>query len=183
MKASFQLMFALVIVLGACADKSESDSPHGHKEGHQKELIAQIDSLEAIHQQKGDSDKSTISKLISAYSEYRNKYREDKRTPSYFLKAGDLAMSIEKWEKAAEIQRNFFNDYESHPNRDDVLFQLGFIYDFQLNQKNKAKQTYEHYFKLYGDSIHIEQVRARLEDLNLTDKELIEKFRKKNNLD
>ena len=92
-------------------------------------------------------------------------------------------MSAGKWEKAAEVFDNFYNDYTDHPYSDDALFQLGFVFDFQLNDKSKAKQTYEHYFKLYGDSIHINEVRARLKDLDLSEEELIKKFRKQNNLD
>lgn len=174
----------LLIFIGAC--NSQPVSPHEQKahdkEVLKKELIHQIDSMSVIFKEKGAKDPYTVSKLISAYTEYRNHFREDERAPSYFLRAGELAMMSKKWDKAAEIYRNFFNDYDHHPDRDDVLFQLAFIYDFELMDKSKAQQSYEHYYKLYQDSVLIDQVSARLMDLNLSEEELIEKFKKQNNI-
>lgn len=173
----------LVVFMSSCGGESKKN--HGKRaDVNQKEdLVRAIDSLESIHAVKGAKDPYTVSQLISAYSEYRNKFRKDEEAGDYFLKAGDLAMSVGDWDKAVEVFDNFYNDYTEHPYSDDALFQLGFVFDFQLNDKSKAKQVYEHYFEHYGDSIHINEVRARLKDLNLTEEELIEKFRKQNNLD
>lgn len=173
----------LVVFMSSCGNESKKNQGKRADVIQKEELVRSIDSLESIHAVKGAKDPYTVSMLISAYSEYRNKFRKDEEAGDYFLKAGDLAMSIGDWDKAVEVFDNFYNDYTEHPYSDDALFQLGFIFDFQLRDKSKAKQVYEHYFEHYGDSIHIGQVRARLKDLDLTEKELIEKFRQQNNLD
>jgi TolA-binding protein len=173
----------LVVFICSCGNESKKNHRKTDDVNQKEDLVRSIDSLESIHAVKGSKDPYTVSKLISAYSEYRNKFRKDAEAGDYFLKAGDLAMSVGDWDKAVEVFDNFYNDYTEHPYSDDALFQLGFIFDFQLSDKNKAKQVYEHYFEHYGDSIHIDEVRARLKDLDLTEEELIKKFRKQNNLD
>lgn len=182
MRAAIYLI-AICVFFGSCANQSKKNHDSNPDKNIKETLVHSIDSLEAIHAEKGGKDPFTVSKLISAYSEYRNKFRKDEKAGDYFLKAGDLAMSAGKWEKAAEVFDNFYNDYTDHPYSDDALFQLGFVFDFQLNDKSKAKQVYEHYFEHYGDSVHIDEVKARLKDIDLTEEELIEKFRKQNNLD
>lgn len=183
------LMLPLIclVVFSSCLSEAENSTPHNNSstvsdEDVKKTLQSEIDSLESLHAQRGSKDTYVISKLISAYSNYRNEFRESPETPDIFLKGGDLAMSLGKWQKAADIFKAFHNDYPKHPYSDDALFQLGFIFDFQLKDKEKAKQTYEHYLKHYGDSIHIEDVKSRLINLDLTEEQLIEKFRKQNNL-
>ena len=173
----------LVVFMSSCGGESKTNYEKRADVNQKEDLVRAIDSLESIHAVKGAKDPYTVSKLISAYSEYRNKFRKDEEAGDYFLKAGDLAMSVGDWDKAVEVFDNFYNDYTEHPYSDDALFQLGFVFDFQLNDKSKAKQVYEHYFEHYGDSIHINEVRARLKDLDLTEEELIKKFRKQNNLD
>jgi len=96
----------------------------------------------------------TVSKLITAYSEFRNNFKEDDKTPTYFLKAGNLARGLEDWKKAADIYKNFFNDFPNHPKREEVLYLLGSIYDLWLNNKKDARQTYEHYLKIKPDILN-----------------------------
>ncbi|MFK7756698.1 MAG: tol-pal system YbgF family protein [Flavobacteriales bacterium] len=179
-------LIALVVLFNvACSsepDVRHSDSPKTN-EDIKAELQHDIDSLREIHNEKGAKDPSAVNKLINAYAQYRTKFKEDEKTPMYLRSAGDLAMSLGNMNLAADLYKNFVNTYKTHSYRDDALFMLGYIYDLELNEKEFAKQTYELYFKLYGDSIHIDQVKARLTDLNLTEEELIEKFRKQNNIE
>lgn len=185
MKHVFFIAVLAVILATACSSEPQarhSDSPKTDDEIKQ-ELVHDIDSMRAIHKVKGAKDPYTVNKLINAYTQYRNKFRDDEVTPTYLRSAADLAMSIGKWDLAADLYKNFFNSFQNHQDRDDILFMLGYIYDLELKDKSSAKQTYEHYFKLYGDSVHIDQVRARLTDLDLTEEELLKKFRKQNNLE
>ncbi len=175
----------ILILCSSCGSDPEpihSSKPKTDEE-IKAQLIHEIDSMRKIHKEKGAKDPYTVNKLINAYTQFRGKFKEDERTPMFLRSAGDLAMSLGDWKTAAKLYKNFFNSFKTHPYRDDALFMLGYIYDFELKDKSFAKQTYEHYFKLYGDSVHIDQVRARLTDLDLTDEELIEKFRKQNNLE
>jgi len=176
------LIISVVLMLSSCGDKVAVTNTHGsNSEERKTHLLSQIDSLESVHAVSGSKDPFTVKKLMSAYLEFRNYYKKDERTADYFYKASELALSIGDWDKSAEILQNYFNTYKNRPNRDDALFQMAFIYDFEIKDKEKAKQSYEHYIKLYEDSNQVENARARLAYLDLNEEELIKMFQEKNN--
>lgn len=179
MKRSILIVILLTFMFSACSEKK----PHHHSvsnDNSKEILVSQIDSLETIFKREGLQDRFTVSKLISAYTEFRNMYKDDKRAADYFLKAGNLSKSMNDWERAAKVYKNFFNDFQSHPKREEVLFLLGGIYDFWLNDKNKAKQTYEHYIKIYPKGEFIDDAKASLEFINVPLEERVKIFQKRN---
>ncbi|GEM_PF-1059824 len=167
------------ILFAACNDKEA----HHHsvaKEAAKKRLVTQIDSLEAIFNAEGMQDRFTVSKMIAAYSEFRNQYKDDERAANYFLKAGNLAKAMNDWERAANVYKNFFNDFQNHPKREEVLYLLGGIYDFWLNKKDDAKQTYEHYLKIYPDGEFVKDVQSSLEFINVPLEDRVKIFQERN---
>jgi len=171
------ILFLTLIFLLAVSCENTPPKHHSVTDEDGKEiLLKQIDSLEVIYQKEGLADKFTVSKLINAYTEFRNKYKADERTPEYFLKAGNLAKSLNDWEKAAEVYKNFFNDFKNHPKREESLYLLGGIYDFWLLKKDYAKQTYEHYLKIYPKGEFADEVISSLRLIDVPLEERIKIF-------
>lgn len=173
------IYLCVCIALASCQEKK----PHHHSvsdEEAKSMLVSQIDSLENVFSQEGLEDRFTVSKLIAAYSEFRNMYKEDERAADYFLKAGNLAKSLNDWKKAAEVYKNFFNDFQTHPKREESLYLLGGIYDFWLVEKKNAKQTYEHYLKIYPNGEYAKEVESSLRLIDVPLNERVKLFQKEN---
>jgi len=178
MRIQFVLSATLIFLLSACKE----NQPHHHyanEEDSKAILVSQIDSLESVFKEEGLQDKFTVSKLIASYSEFRNQYKEDERAADYFLKAGNLAKSLNDWGRAADVYKNFFNDFQNHPKREEVLYLLGGIYDLWLTQKDDAKQTYEHYLKIYPSGEYVDEVTSSLELINVPIEERVKIFQER----
>ncbi len=76
-----------------------------------------------------------------------------------------LAMRNQDYEKAAGFLQTITDDFAYELSGDDALFLLAEIYNYHLNQKEKAKQLYRNMLTRYPGSIYVEESRKKYREL------------------
>ena len=76
-----------------------------------------------------------------------------------------LAVTEQDYTLAAEYFETIVNDYSFDLLGDDALFNLAEIYNYHLNQKEKAKELYKKMLTSYPGSVYIEESRTNYREL------------------
>ncbi|MFT4661686.1 MAG: tetratricopeptide (TPR) repeat protein [Patiriisocius sp.] len=161
----FLLAFALV----SCAEKS-SDVSHLDIENIEKSLFKNPNSI------------SDSLKLVAfeAYNEFSTKHPKDEMSPEYLFRAANISRSFKKYDEAIRIYQRIVDLYPAYNMVTESHFLIAFVYDSDLNDKEKASAIYEQVAKKYPNEKFGKEAAMRLETIHLTDEELMDMFRKKN---
>ncbi len=134
----------------------------------------------------GDSLKllndSVALKTFDLYREFADKYSEDSLSADYLFKAADLALGMRQATKAIESLNLLRERYPDSDQGEAALFMQAFIYDTEMNDKDKAKSIYKEFMEKYpGHPLH-SSAKASYEQLaaGLSDEELIRLFESRN---
>ena len=181
---------SLVLVLQACGG---TDSPvpaeiQNEEVKKEKEGVYTVASMgEVITQMEVDLEKSgTPNKagvrktLIEFYESYGNLFSEDKLAPDMLFKAGNQSVNLEKFTEALRFYKSVEDKYSRYQKRPECIYLQGFIYDSYTSQYGKAKAKYEQLIQEYPKHVLTEQAKMSIENLGLSDEEIIRKFEKQN---
>lgn len=122
-----------------------------------------------------------VQKLDKYYEKYIAAFRYDRtNTPQFMLKRAafkrEAGAPLEAVKIYVEVQK-LFPDFEKNA---ESAFLVAFIYDNDLNNKELAKEEYQNVVEKYKGSYWAYQAKERLQNIDLSDEELIEKFRQNN---
>lgn len=93
------------------------------------------------------------------------------------LKAAGLAKTIGQPQKAIELYQKIADGLPNHPKAPTALFMLGFVYENDLNNLDKAKAIYQDFLKKYpNDPDFADDARNSLKNLGKSPEELIKEF-------
>lgn len=70
-----------------------------------------------------------------------------------------------KWEQALPYLEKVYNNHREDILADDAVLQIAEIYDYQLNDKEKAKEWYRKILFEFKGSLHVVQARKRFREL------------------
>lgn len=117
---------------------------------------------------------------VRAYEKYAETKADDPKTPEYLFKAAEIQRSLKNYKKAISnyetIQANF-PDYDKTPHS---VFLLGFIYENDLKDNEKAKAMYEQFLEKYPEHELADDVQFSLDNLGISPEEIIKRFEEKN---
>lgn len=112
----------------------------------QKKLQKVIEATEAVVDKENIESASALAKL---YEEFANKFKQDEKAPVYLIKASKLYVAIGNYNKSIELYDYVIERYPDSELAADALFSKGFVYENNLNDKIRAKATYEEFLKFY----------------------------------
>lgn len=146
------------------------------------ELLTDILILDSalIESQTLEGMVSTAEEQLEKCQDYLDTYPMAPNKPTVYLKAGSACRALKQPEKALIYLNKFLASYKDHEKRDEALFTKAFILDEDLDRKDDAKDTYTQLIQEHPGSVFKQNAELLLEQLYLTDAELIEKFRKQN---
>jgi tetratricopeptide (TPR) repeat protein len=186
----------IVILLGACGDtapKSETADSQAGNSPSPKEMVAnpsgrsledrlaEIDSLEVQVGSEGDQPTEiTARKLMGAYLDFAIYQSKDDRVPEFLFRAGEWARYIGRKKKAVEVFQQVYDNYPDYDRRIEALNWVAFICDFETGQKEEARAAYQKLANQHADHPLGKDAQARLQTIDLSDEELIKKFREQN---
>lgn len=116
--------------------------------------------------------------LVGAYVKYAKKNSEDEKAPDYLFKAIDISVNLVSYDyrKSVEIADMIVSKYPDHELAPMALYLKGFIYEELMHDEDKAKQAYNEFIEKYPNNPMVEEVKASLSNVGVSDLELIRRF-------
>ena len=175
------MFFVFAIAMIRCGDSPEVEVMTGESK---EDLIERINECEA-NALNGDTkiDKVKGHELMRSYLDYANAYRDDSIAGVYLFKAGDVARNLGRYKQSISILTNLHDGFPKYTKKAETAFLIAFIQDNDLHDREMAKKAYENVIKLYPEHTLASDAQARIQTLYMTDEEMIEMFRKKNEVD
>ncbi len=124
-------------------------------------------------------DKQKADELISAYDDFATTYPEDNQSPEFLFKAGDLALNLNKPNKAIAFFNRILSEYPDFDKVPQCVFLKAYIYENSLFDLDKAKIIYEEFIKRFPDDEFADDAEVSLKNLGKSPEELIKEFEEK----
>ena len=181
-----------MLVFSACHNEKERDGDQDRDRDmdakevvktppNQHDLMARIDSLEGVlYADSLVPTQQLTASLLQSYLEYSQAFPSDSKTPEYLFKAGGIARDVKLPGKALNIYNQILDNYPKFDKRGETAFLIAFVYDADMNDKEKARTAYNTVISDYPKSPWAKQASERLKTLDLTDEQLIQRFEKMN---
>lgn len=127
---------------------------------------------------KVEFDRQSASKTVDAYEKFATKFPKHKNTPVYLFKAAEIYRSLRDFPKAIEAYQTIYTQHPDYEKAPHSLFLLGFSYENDLKQNDKAREVYELFLKNYKDHELADDVQFSLSNLGKSPEEIIKQFEK-----
>lgn len=173
-------LLALLLFAWACSNKNKQSTADSFRDS----LITVITSFEkqTAPEKKNSNHENASSELLKSYMVFFHKYSTDSLSPTYLFKAAQLAIFMHHYMPALDYLRQFQELYPKHRLADDATFLTAFIYDNHMHDVAKARKAYENFIAAYPGSPLVNDAKASISNLGLSDEELIRKFEQQNGL-
>ena len=125
-------------------------------------------------------DIPTGETLVKMYVGFANDYPTDTLAPMYLMKAADVAMNIKRGDIAIKYLDRVVKDYPDYDKLADCYFMRGYVYETVLADINKAKEAYELFLIQYPNHPLAADTRIIIQNLSLSDEEIIRMIMEKN---
>lgn len=144
-----------------------------------------IDSIKKLELQCFDDNTNNYNhkvalKTLNEYQIFIENYPNDSLTPNYLYLSGQLSKSINLF---GEAIRMFETLIKEHPEFNDVSkaqFLIGMIYENNIQDTLKAKAAYQEFIEKYPQDELVDDAQFLIQNLSLSDQELIEFLKSKN---
>ncbi len=176
---SLSLAVLLTFVIGCSQDSDNNAS----KEINKKELAAKINSLSdsLTIPMKEEIAKKVSLDLMRSCLEFVDAFPGDNRCADYLFTASRAANGLGQYQKSLTILDRIKRGYNGYAKMPEVYFLYAFILDEDLEDKEKAKEAYMELINEFpGDPLSIQST-LLLDQLYMSDEELIESWKMKEN--
>lgn len=179
-----RLIYLSVVVLAACGG--------GAKEGADTKTAAdstlvtpafmagRIHAMEDSIFEKPTFDRRGAVALLDVYKAYAKAYPLDSLAPEYLVRAAGIQRNLKDPQAAVDIYDRVIRDYPNWPDVVACYYQKALIYQDDMKELGKAKQAYEEVIQRFPDHTFGKEAKVMIDNLQYTDAELIERFRKQN---
>lgn len=172
------LFYIIILATFVGCREQEQQHPIGFAaEQRRTGLKHDIDSLEKrINDKNSSFDRSTALQLVKAYQDYYNQNTKDTLSGEFLFRAASLSVSLKKPQQAINQLVTYYDTYKTASRRTEALYLIGFIYDSEMQNVEKAKEYYQRVMEIYPQSLWAEQANAAMQFVGLSDEELIKKL-------
>lgn len=125
----------------------------------------------------GILDYKKATAMTALYEQYIEKFPEDTLSAIYLYKAADVAAHSHNAQHAIDLYNKLLTNFPDYKNAANAQFFIGFLYENELKNKPEAIKAYEKFLANYPNDEKVESVQFLIQNINLTDAELIEKFK------
>ncbi|MEJ2614343.1 MAG: tetratricopeptide repeat protein [Ignavibacteriaceae bacterium] len=101
-----------------------------------------------------------------------DKYKIIAQNPQAFLLQGisqfreaQMELALNNYNKSLNLLQNIANEGEKNIYADKALYLIGKIYQFSLNETNKAVEAYEKLLEKFPNSLYLDEVRNQIKNL------------------
>lgn len=138
-----------------------------------------IDNLTNLEQQCFDDATNTYNskvalKTLTEYQKFIEKFPEDSLVPHYLYLSGQLCKSINMYGEAIRKLEILTTKYPTDAQASKAKLLVGMIYENDIKDTAKAKIAYQEFIEQYPNSDLVDDVQFLIQNLSLTDEELIQ---------
>ncbi len=184
------MLSIIVIALSACGEKEASNSSNeddvtNKVEQTNDERQAEIASMEkeisgAVKTERTAVLDAKADRLLKRYRDYVGINPRDSMTSEYLFRAADLSVGMGQYDAAIAYIDWLHKDFPKFRKSVEMYLFKGFIYETYLNDHAKAVSSYTKLIEKYPNHRLASDARASIDNLTMTEEELIEKFKKMN---
>lgn len=140
------------------------------------EKISQMESQ--VFGENKMMDKESANQLLDAYMLFAEQNPQDENAPEMTFKALDISVNLntDNPEKTIEIADAMIENYPDFELTPMAMFIKGFVYENQLSDLKKARETYNMFIDKYPDNPMVEDVKSTINNLGIPIEELIRNF-------
>lgn len=171
------LYLTLLLLTVACSQASEEKVTTEEKP-KAEEMAARITAMEDSLFEHMAFDQRSAHMLLDVYKAYVNAHPLDERSPEFLFRAAGVARNLKDFEQSLRLYDRIVVDNPSWEKIPETLYMKAFVYDNDLDRKGEAKVAYEKVYKNFPQHTLAGQARIAIDNLQYTDEELIERFRK-----
>ncbi len=166
----------VLLLLGACGGKKaivdKSEKPN------RDVLLAKIKKQEDILFKSIDNfDAEAANATRLAYMNYVDAFPKDTvKSPSYLFKAAEISRALKEHQQSIDLMERMAVAYPHHDKVPHARFLIGFIYETDLKDYEKAKQHYDIFIEKYPKHPLADDVEFSLQHIGLTPEEIIKLY-------
>ncbi len=159
-------MIAFLAIAMTSCDKSEKE----------KNNILTLEKT--LVDEKGVLNAESADKLIEAYMNYAKKFPNDEMSPDFLFKAVDISVAYNALnpQKTIDITNVLINNYPDFEMTPMAMFIKGFIYENQMQDYEKALDTYHQFLERYPNNPMAADVQSTIKNIGIPLDELIKTF-------
>jgi outer membrane protein assembly factor BamD (BamD/ComL family) len=151
----------------------------------QEETIVTLEDINKLESEVFDGsitspDQKKTLELGKLYVQYADANPNDSIAPDLLYKAADISMNIGNPKLTIAIFEKIINSYPNYKNIPTVTFLLGYVYENQLHDYDKAKQCYAELLNKYPDSDFADDATISIKNLGKSPEEMIKEFENNN---
>jgi tetratricopeptide (TPR) repeat protein len=179
--------FVFVAMFNACSPQTqdaEEEQVLDEKQKTEQERQVYFKEMERLEREikmsEGENKKVQARSLVENYKGYADKFPLDSLSAEFLFKAGNICIGLEDYTYAITFFDRTAEHFPDYLRRPESIYMAGFVYDYHMSQKGKAKEYYEKVIEEYPNHIFATDAKLAIEALYMTDEELIRKFEKNN---
>jgi TolA-binding protein len=177
MKNLLKILLIVPILLTACTNEKEEKAAEVDA-GKAEEMATRIKHMEDSLFQHMAFDQRSAHMLMDVYKAYVGAFPLDHRSPEFLFRAAGVSRNLKDPEQSIRLYDRIVTDYPNWEKIPETLYMKAFVYDNDLQRKGEAKVAYEKVYNTFPDHDLADQARIAIDNLQYTDEELIERFRR-----
>ena len=176
-------VFTSLIALFFCALISCNTSSTNKEVSSRDSLLNAISANEKVLFSNASSTPISNTKAqetIALYEKFAAAFPKDSLTPNYLMKAADICSNTNQAAKSVELCLKIVEQYPNFKEVPTVMFMMAFVTENKLKNIPRAKELYQEFIQKYPNHSLAKDAKASIENLGLSDEELMAKFQKMN---
>ena len=166
---------------GSSTNPSKSEEVKTHTPETLQEVIADLEK--DLLNPAAANHEAMAKQLVSFYQSYAQLFSQDSLAPEMLFRAGKQSVNLNDFKGALTYYSEVEKRYRVFQKRPECIYLQGFIYDTYLNEFGKAKEKYELVIEEYPKHDLAKQSEYSMQNLGMTEEDLIKSFEAKNKLD
>ena len=122
-------------------------------------------------------DLRSAQAMVDVYKAYVAAYPLDSLAPEYLFRAAGTVKSMHDPEGSLKLYDRIIKDYPSWKRNVDVLYMKALTLDDDLDRLGEARVAYQQVINNFPDHPFARDAKVMMQNLGLTDEELIAKFK------
>lgn len=178
----FIALFPLSVLLSGCG--GESDSTEKMEPQSMEARLAEIAEEEAKFNPNGDMSeaaaKASADRMVKLYQNFVTAHSKEKSAPEFLFKAAKLDVGLGEYAGAIRLLDRLISDYPAFETLPEAMLFKAFICEVHMNNFADAVKAYEALIERFPNHRLAQDAKASIENMTLSDEELIQKFEQQN---